>query len=106
MSKAWNHIKAGIWWLHLPNVPACVHCGANATELAHAIRHKRYSKAKHHKYIDVEENATPICTDCQKVSETDAGRRRAWEWLCKKYGRDHMHQWHDGLPFTIKDTYD
>ena len=84
----------------------CAYCKKQgAQETAHAIRHKRYNKPKMHKYIDVEENACPVCHDCQKLSETREGRLIAWDWLCEKFGYEHMKNWHDNLPFLIKESF-
>ena len=85
----------------------CQYCKTRpATQGAHALIYKRYLPgAKNRKVTDVRENYMPCCDECQKFSETRAGRLRAWEVLCKREGEDHMREWHKSLPLKIKEQY-
>ena len=102
----WIELKKKLWDESITGNPVCVYCKKkNATQLAHAIIHKRYGK-KHRKLIEVKENGCPCCGDCQKISETREGRLIAWFYLCKKYGGLHMKNFLEELPFHIKEDYD
>jgi len=104
--NAWIEIKKKIWYESITGNPICVYCkNRNATDLAHAIIHKRYGR-KHRKLIEVEENACPNCKECQEFSETKDGRTVAWIWLCKKFGGAHMKKFLEDLPFHIKESFD
>ena len=99
MSTNWNAISKKL-------VPGglCAYCKKRAAqELAHALIHRRNVPKKKQKPIHVEENACPCCKVCQPLSETREGRLIAWEYLCKKYGEEHMRTWYDDLPILIKE---
>jgi len=90
------------------DMPLCKLCKVRpATELAHAIIHKRYTRNKKtHKFLDVKENALEICTACQKKSETYEGRLQAFKINSERYGKANMEAWYDGLPLLIKENFE
>ena len=89
----------------LAKYPLCQYCKKEpSTQLAHALFYKRYKPGtKNAKLRDVRENAMPCGDNCQKFSETYAGRLHAWEMLCKREGKEHMRNWYDNYPAKIKE---
>ena len=77
-----------------------------ATQLAHALYHKRYlNNAKRCKIINVRKNGLSCCDSCQKFSETNEGRQHAWEMICEREGEEEMNEWHNNLELVIKERF-
>ena len=95
----WIEIKKELF----PSI--CQYCMVkDATQLMHALFYKRYLPGqKNAKIRDVRENALQGCDDCQKFSETRAGREHAWEMLKKREGAEHMREWYDDFPAKFKE---
>ena len=102
MSAKWNKISKKL--VH-DKRSMCVLCAKNSSqELAHMPYHKRYfNSRKFHKYIDVEQNAIPICLDCKEFSETREGRMIAVDWLRNKF--DNWDEWYHSVPAKIKERF-
>jgi len=99
----WLEIKKELF----ANYPLCQYRKIeSATQLAHALYHKRYlNNAKRSKIISVRKNALPCGDNCQKFSETHEGRRHAWKMLCEREGLEEMNEWHDNLDLIIKERF-
>lgn len=91
----------------LERYPICQYCFVeDSTQGAHALFYKRDKPGtKNIKVRDVKENYMPCGDNCQKFSETYAGRCHAWKILCKREGAEHMRDWHDNFPAKIKESY-
>ena len=91
----------------LAEYPICQYClKEGSTQGAHALFYKRDKPGtKNAKVRDVRENYMPCGDNCQKFSETYAGREHAWKMLKKREGAEHMRDWYDNFPAKIKETF-
>jgi len=112
MAETWNDIVKD---LVVDQGLDCAYCLENrpgkivnrSTQGAHGLVYKRvYNNRKKHKYINVRFNFMPCCDDCQKFSETYAGRCWAWQVLCSWHGRKLIEDWYDGLGLKVPEVFE
>ena len=77
-----------------------------AIHLHHCIVSKgKVRNKKMHKYLNVIENALPVCEECHKGADAYNVRLMSWQIKCKEFGEVHMDDWYDALPFKVKEEF-
>ena len=101
MGAKWNELKRALF----AHYPVCKLCHRRAAvHLHHAVINKgKVRNKKFHKYLDVKENALEVCEECHKTADGWRTRVKAYNLNAKRYGREHMKDWYENLPFAIKE---
>jgi len=79
----------------------CEVCGSPEIDNPHHAVIFRIAKFK--KWLDVKFNLVILCRTChaQAHSEVRHWRRKCWEILCRRYGREVMISWMNSLPLKV-----
>ena len=83
---------------------SCEMCGRGRVEFHHAI----YRRNKSIPELNAPENLLALCNNCHAEfhAEGYSGRCRAWRMKCEEFGREHMVEWHEGLPLVAKENFE
>lgn len=100
----WIDIKK-IYWDN--GYPLCWFCRvATATQLHHGIINKaKVRNRKLHKYLDVVENAIPVCDTCHQTADSYEMRTKAYNLKIYEFNKERIDSWLNNLPFTIKEIF-
>ena len=76
-----------------------------ATDLHHGVINKaKFRSRSFHKYLDVIENAVPVCRKCHLYADAYEIRRIAYQLKVEELGKERMEKWLDSLPVIIKEN--
>lgn len=99
MKETWSELKDR---LIKERGKACERCEEDAMDLHHGLEGRMKSKPE----LNVEENGELLCRDCHANPGGYKARVKFWKRQCRRYGKQHMRDWHDGLNLKIKEVFD
>ena len=75
-----------------------------ATQLHHGVINKgRFNSRKFHKYLNVIENAIPVCAYCNERGDSLEARKYSYALKERELGIDRMEKWYANFPAKVKD---